>query len=198
MSKSFVLSKNVLCTFFSSGTMKVRQVTWCKSTRNILYFNTLSCFECYGKCAHYSLTQINYNGKEETSSPISDVVPEPSTSAFTQINTGNKAALSPISDVVPEPSQFLKEGQWVVVRYSMVQMKGERRWVGQIKRVNENDTYLVSFVKPVRSKFHSGFLYTFVESEGEDTVCQTQIMYAVQEPEKFQRKLKFAIHCDKL
>lgn len=46
------------------GTSKVHQFTWDKSNFEVVYFNSLSCFECEPgtQCIHYHLGKLDYSG----------------------------------------------------------------------------------------------------------------------------------------
>lgn len=43
--------------------MSVHQVRWNADKRNILHFNSLSCFECLQKCEHFFLCEKEYDAK---------------------------------------------------------------------------------------------------------------------------------------
>lgn len=89
-------------------------------------------------------------------------------------------------------NQSLKEDDWIVVRFKLLEQSGELRWVGKILRVNDNKTFLVTFLRPKHTTLHTGFIYTYPPRDpDEDTVCRTQILYIVPPFKKFQRYLHF-------
>lgn len=181
--------------------MKVHQIRWSRSEKNVLYFNTLSCFDCeMPQCNHYVLRKVDYSDVLEASSVV---LPEEQSTAVEAVESNEE-------NILPNPDRTLTnelvEDDWVVVRYKMEETKGERRWIGRILRVNENETFLVSFLRSRNTRQHSGFIYSYpdlYDQKGiliEDiaTVCKTQILYSLPPPTKFQRAFKFNVHKDNL
>lgn len=173
--------------------MKIHQVKWTCSTPKILYFNRLSCFNCASQCSHFHETLINYDTNGDGSVAVQSIcLPAVSTATIVE----DHQLL--VQDMVFEDKQ-LQEGDWVVVQFSLEKMQGKKKWIGVIRRINENETFMVEFVRSQRSKYHSGFLYSFPNIKDVDPcVCKSQILYSILPPTFFQRKMKFTVHCDKL
>ena len=182
--------------------MKVQQVTWFHNTPSILFFNTMACFKCQGKCQHYHLTPVDYDRKKDMpvlpatpvqSSPILPVTP-------VQLSAKDDSFDGPSSNIDRNPavSESFNEGDWVVVCYVMTEKKSERKWIGKIHKINENNEYFITFVRPTQTKSHSGYVYVYPSVADEETVCKTQIMYSISEPTLFQRKLLFSVHYEHL
>jgi hypothetical protein len=91
----------------------------------------------------------------------------------------------------------LRPEDWVVVKYDLEEEKGERKWIGRIIDV-EQSAYRITFLRPKRTKLHSGYIYQYLAKEDSDTVSKEQILYVLPPPERFQRCLKFIQHCDSL
>lgn len=101
-------------------------------------------------------------------------------------------------EILPEKSN-LAEGDWFIARFKYECSKGEGKWIGRVERVNENDTFLVSFLRPkLSTKYHNGYLHYFPTIQDEATIYKTQIVRYISPPSKFQRLLKFPIHIDTL
>jgi len=101
-----------------------------------------------------------------------------------------------------DPDRNFKEKEWVVVRFSLLQQSGKCRWLGQIVRENENRTFTVSFLWSKRTRDHCGYVYVYPpmypEKPDEEIVMESQILYTVPPPEKYQKFLLFTVHWDKL
>ena len=118
---------------------------------------------------------------------------QPSTSNCKPAN-GTKSTNAPQSVDV----STISEGDWAVVRFKMQESRQERRWIGKIMRVNENDTYLMNFVRDKRTRQHSGFIYLYPHEPDDYTVYKTQILYKVEAPTVYQRALKFNVNTSEL
>lgn len=59
----------------------------------------------------------------------------------------------------------LKENHWVVVRFKLEETTGERRWIGKILRVNENDTLNITFSRAKRTNYYSGYIYIYTKNQ---------------------------------
>ncbi|XP_065218710.1 uncharacterized protein LOC135844432 [Planococcus citri] len=186
------------------GTMKVHQVRWWKDEKRTLYFNTMSCFECIGQCVHYHRTkQIYYDHANDNTEPSEDKEVIASDDKVAAGNdealAGNDEASASNDDVTAnDKDEPLMEDDYVIVEYKLEEENGIRKWIGKIMRVNENDTYHITFLRSKATKFHPGFIYTYPNKPDEDTVYKTQIISRIPPPIKFQRCLKFSVHCDDL
>lgn len=130
--------------------MKIHQVTFSKKNPNVLHFNTVSCFQCETNCVHYMETKMNYSRVSKTKAKIG----EPSTSTI--VVEPSKSTVV----VEPSTSSAVVLDDWVAVGFKMLGSKNEKKWIGKIIRVNENDTFLVSFLRSKRTKLHPGFIYS--------------------------------------
>jgi len=168
-------------------TLKVRQVRWSKSEANVLYFNTLSYFNVVckpGECKHYHLMKITYNSASKINKPT---VNHPSPK-----NEDDHQIMSTEESVLEVPQRKLHD--WVVVRFRMEEGKGERRWLGKIERINENDTFLINFVRLQVTKLNSGFIYSYPKKRDEYAVCKSQVLYSISPPKILRRGvMKFQV-----
>ena len=106
--------------------MRVHQVRWSHTTKNVLYFNSLSCFECETKCSHYHIATVNYGPEDEVINQNPTNADAPTTSKsetpghkneqFENLNLSG-------SRVLKEP---LVENDWVVVKYSRERIKKDK------------------------------------------------------------------------
>ena len=171
----------------------------------------MSCFSCIGKCTHFHLNEVLYDSSDSESSgmrkQIQKVLPKTKNSPQNVPTYSRNLSSIPVVDVNHEDLilQYntsvhpLTEGDYVVVRFLLKENVGERRWIGQIQRINENDTFLIEFFKAkLNTKFYPGFLYTTYSPPDEHDVYKTQVLYVLPKPTIFQRAMKFVIHCDKL
>ncbi len=92
-----------------------------------------------------------------------------------------------------------KKHEWVVVKYHIQEQRVERKWIGKILEINTDvNTFLITFLRPKRTKQYSGYIYQYPEVKDEDAVSREQILYVLPPPEDYQRCLKFTKHCDNL
>lgn len=181
--------------------MKIHQVKWTFTKKEDLEFRLLSCFSCQNLCTHYYAVSMNY---ATSTFAEEEPVPEKSPPKVVRSKCKRSSSRKDVNEVDVQTreelmkkfdSSSLKEGDYVCVEFTMEQTGGVRRWLGEIMRVNENDTYLIRFLRSKEeSKFHSGFLYYYPSKEDVDTVYKTKILYIVPPPTDFHRYKKFSIH----
>ena len=162
--------------------MKVHQVQYFFEEKDFLFFNSLACLDCVSQCTHFHVIKVGYNLEDASRKEDDEVIDESNPNNL--IDEGN-------------PNNF-KEEQWVIVRFTFEHGKGGKQWIGKILRVNENDTFLIMFVRGKESKFHSRFLYVYPPEADEYMVYKTQILKSILPPQNFQRRLLFSIHSDDL
>lgn len=156
---------------------------WTATNRSTLYFNTMACFTCTGKCEHYHLAEVNYRKRK-----LSTLEAEkPSTSKGLNFESicDNEGSLSEpdtsvtkaVTDNLKENNESFKEGEWVVLRFQLQQKRGERKWIGRILRKNENDTYLISFLRSTDTQLHSGYVYVYPHIRKTKPLCTKRKFY---------------------
>lgn len=84
--------------------------------------------------------------------------------------------------------------EWVVVKFSLDGQKGIRKFIGQILRVNDDNTFLITFVRLKSTEKCSGYVYTFPNIPDEEVCMESQIVEKLCPPKKFQRGLQFSIN----
>lgn len=154
--------------------MKVHQIKWHNFERNILYFNTLSCFTCKPLCSHYHLAKVDYS---ETTA-IRNVETTDMCVLKNPIVKDDAGVQSAETTDIRVLKNSIVEGGWVVVRFEMKETN---------IRVNENDTFLITFLRAKNTREHSGFIYSFLDlyddngklKEDVMTVYKTQLLYSV-------------------
>jgi hypothetical protein len=181
------------------GTQKVHQVKWSQENKHTLLFNSLSCFECAPntECMHYSLLKKDYLIAKDLDS--NSDIDDPEAVADELEIAVEKKSESKEAELDSEVYRYSVD-DYVVVKFSLVETKGERRWLAKIMKIDdENDKIDVWFLKSKNTSQHRGYIYIFPELEPKlVTVSRAELAYKVQEPTKFQRFLKFAVHSDEL
>lgn len=77
-------------------------------------------------------------------------------------------------------------GDYVIVKYELQEKRGTvQKWIRKILRVNENNTFLVTFLRSRRTQLHSSFIYSYPDKPHEDTVYKTQIWSKIPAPPNF-------------
>lgn len=117
------------------GTILVRQVVWSMVySKDCLIFNELSCFDCHGMCEHFHLFQEKY--AYDDTDLESDSVDEP-------VSVASNIESEVISPNV-EPNDSFAVNDYIIVRFSLEEISGERKFVGKIVDIIDNSDYSVS------------------------------------------------------
>jgi len=180
--------------------MKVHQVQYFFEEKDFLFFNSLACLDCVSQCTHFHVIKVGYNLEDASRKEDDEVIDESNpNNLIDEGNPNNLIDEGNPNNLIDEgnPNNF-KEEQWVIVRFTFEHGKGGKQWIGKILRVNENDTFLIMFVRGKESKFHSRFLYVYPPEADEYMVYKTQILKSILPPQNFQRRLLFSIHSDDL
>ena len=101
-----------------------------------------------------------------------------------------------INDVNPAVCQWNVD-DWVVVKFPIDDNPNlERRYIGQILSIDaEQNSYRVESLHPKMTKKESGYIYTYPNVRDDNNDCDlSQLLYKIENPTKFQRAFKFAVH----
>lgn len=142
----------------------------------------------------WRLAKQRYVAKKKQQAATEEVAAQPTTSTRAEsIRLEAKRRAAKHHEDVGD-NELVKEDSWVVVRFTLEEAQGERKWIGRVLRINENNTYLVTFVRQRITSLHSGYVYAYPNVPDEETVYKTQILSVIDAPKNFQRKLLFSVH----
>lgn len=138
--------------------MGMHQVKWSCAKKNDVEFRSLSCFSCQNECTHNHAVTVNYDDNEvslpASRKPSSSAQKESDPQNFPKKRKKTKPQRDENQNSVKSCNELVKkldisvlrEGDYVCVEFNMEQTAGVRRWLGEILRVNENDTFLIRFL----------------------------------------------------
>jgi len=94
-----------------------------------------------------------------------------------------------------------KANDWVVVRYPLTDKDGYKNYIAKVISVDPLDVhekFLIECLNPIPTKEHKGYIYSYFHVREEELFQECDILYKMNAPENWQRKLKFDKHCDAL